>query len=124
MTAAELRTHHRKLSALASRFRGGVTGLRDEALETPNAVGHLSDQPADSADVASHVAEHDVTLGLLGNDETVLAEVEAALTRIASGTYGLCPECGKPIPQARLRAVPYAQFCMACAHRHEAETMP
>ena len=115
MTDAELQSYHRRLLALASRFRGGVAELRDEALDAPVPVGRLTDPPSDSGDMANQFAERDVTLGLLASDEVVLAEVEAALARVAGGTYGVCPKCGKAIPQARLRAVPYARFCLACA---------
>jgi RNA polymerase-binding transcription factor DksA len=38
-----------------------------------------------------------------------LAEVEHALGKFAQGTYGLCEVCGKPIPLARLRALPWAR---------------
>ncbi len=44
----------------------------------------------------------------------VLREIDAALHRINEGTYGLCEKCGKPIPKARLKAVPHARSCMKC----------
>jgi RNA polymerase-binding transcription factor DksA len=45
------------------------------------------------------------------------AEVEAALSRLASGEYGRCVSCGQPIPAARLEARPMATMCVACAAR-------
>jgi RNA polymerase-binding transcription factor DksA len=38
-----------------------------------------------------------------------LADVEHALSKFAQGTYGLCEVCGKPIPLARLRVIPWAR---------------
>ena len=44
-----------------------------------------------------------------------LAEVEAALARVEAGSYGVCEECGSPIGDARLEALPVARLCIACA---------
>ena len=47
-----------------------------------------------------------------------LAEVDAALGRIASGSYGTCVACGGPLGLQRLRAIPEARFCLGCSgHR-------
>jgi RNA polymerase-binding protein DksA len=44
-----------------------------------------------------------------------LAEIEAALTRIDTGTYGVCEMCGSPIGEGRLDARPTARTCIRCA---------
>jgi RNA polymerase-binding protein DksA len=44
-----------------------------------------------------------------------LAEIEAAITRLDNGTYGVCETCGQPIGDARLRARPVARACITCA---------
>lgn len=44
-----------------------------------------------------------------------IAQIKAALERIAAGTYGECATCGKEIAPARLRAVPHAPQCINCA---------
>ncbi|HEX5333518.1 MAG TPA: TraR/DksA C4-type zinc finger protein [Cellulomonas sp.] len=44
-----------------------------------------------------------------------LDEVEAAVTRIADGTYGVCESCGQPVPPERLEARPVARTCIGCA---------
>jgi DnaK suppressor protein len=41
-----------------------------------------------------------------------LSEIDAALDRIARGTYGVCAVCGDPIPAARLAARPFAMRCV------------
>lgn len=43
-----------------------------------------------------------------------LAEVEAALARIADGSYGVCVRCGEPILAERLEILPMAAMCMDC----------
>jgi DnaK suppressor protein len=43
-----------------------------------------------------------------------VVEIDAALARVDAGTYGNCESCGKPIPHARLEALPEATLCVAC----------
>ena len=54
--------------------------------------------------------------------EALLAEAEAALLlvgkaklRLVEGSYGDCVRCGEPISEGRLRALPAAEHCLACA---------
>jgi DnaK suppressor protein len=46
-----------------------------------------------------------------------LAAVEHALQKFEDGTYGLCDNCGKPIPPERLEALPQATLCLDCKAR-------
>jgi RNA polymerase-binding transcription factor DksA len=62
------------------------------------------------------VRENDETLDAV--EQGALAEIagiEAALVRLDQGSYGVCRSCGKPIPAARLAAIPAAVQCVACA---------
>ncbi|SDS87588.1 RNA polymerase-binding transcription factor DksA [Friedmanniella luteola] len=52
---------------------------------------------------------------LLVRTEQTLAELVAARDRLAAGRFGVCERCGRPIPEARLRARPEARLCVACA---------
>jgi DnaK suppressor protein len=44
-----------------------------------------------------------------------VAEIDQALERIDTGTYGRCVTCGAPIPAERLQAVPWAALCVPCS---------
>lgn len=44
-----------------------------------------------------------------------IAEIDAALRRVADGTYGVCARCGRRIPDERMRVRPMAELCVACA---------
>jgi RNA polymerase-binding transcription factor DksA len=44
-----------------------------------------------------------------------LADLDEALARLASGDYGVCERCGRPIPAERLAVRPFARTCVACA---------
>jgi DnaK suppressor protein len=47
--------------------------------------------------------------------QTVLADVNRALAKIADSTYGLCDCCGGEIPPERLETLPWAVLCVRCA---------
>ncbi|HZZ84684.1 MAG TPA: TraR/DksA C4-type zinc finger protein [Anaeromyxobacteraceae bacterium] len=47
-----------------------------------------------------------------------LSEIDAALSRIDDGSYGLCEACGGPMGLQRLRAIPEARYCLACSGTH------
>lgn len=53
------------------------------------------------------------TMGLSGQHE--IRVIEAALGRIAEGSYGFCAKCGLTIAEERLDALPFTPFCRACA---------
>jgi DnaK suppressor protein len=44
-----------------------------------------------------------------------VTDIDEALDRIESGTYGRCVSCGNPIPDERLEAVPWAALCVPCS---------
>lgn len=63
----------------------------------------------------------------LSNDEVVdqldvsgreqLMQINSALERMEGGTYGECMECGKQIPEGRLKALPFAMRCVKCEEK-------
>ncbi|MCL6709583.1 TraR/DksA C4-type zinc finger protein [Pseudomonas sp. R2.Fl] len=70
---------------------------------------------ADSEERATE-AENDEVLEEFGQvGENELKAIDAALDRIARGTFGTCVKCGRPIGEDRLAAVPYTPFCQDCA---------
>lgn len=52
---------------------------------------------------------------LVEQAERHVADVRAALARVAEGRYGTCERCGRPIPTERLEARPTARTCVGCA---------
>jgi len=54
---------------------------------------------------------------LLAQVRRHVAEVDAALARVDSGSYGGCEGCGAEIGAARLEALPAARVCIRCASR-------
>jgi RNA polymerase-binding transcription factor DksA len=66
------------------------------------------------AAAASQVFEQQRDLALHAKNELQLQAVEAALARLAAGTFGTCVRCGRPIAPERLEALPWAAHCIDC----------
>ena len=124
MTKPEIDTFRDTLLALRKRLRGDVSHLTGEALRTNGgeASGSLSNTPIHMADLGTDNFEQEFTLSLIENEEDRLKEINSALDRIDHGTFGKCEECQKPIPKARLQAVPYTRHCVECARKLQQST--
>jgi DnaK suppressor protein len=66
------------------------------------------------ADDATEVFTRERNIALRNNAQDLLAQVEAALQRLAEGSYGICARCGNEISTERLEALPYAIYCITC----------
>ena len=71
------------------------------------------------ADSASDELARELALSCLSAEADELYEIEAALERIANGTYGICEQTGACIPAARLRAIPWTRYVAAAKRRLE-----
>jgi DnaK suppressor protein len=58
--------------------------------------------------------ERERDLALSAQARAAVDEIDRALAKMDAGTYGVCERCGKDIPKARLKALPYASLCVAC----------
>jgi DnaK suppressor protein len=70
--------------------------------------------PPDPADAGANLSETDRTLAILEAAERQRSRVLEALDRLATGRYGDCAGCGRPVPEGRLEARPEAARCVAC----------
>lgn len=117
---AELRAN---LEQRRDRMRAELAGLRGEegatgsplADPTADVRGDLADQ---SVDQEAWDTERQEEL----DTRALLAEVDYALDKFAAGTYGICEQCGQPIPLARLRAIPEARYDAAHQAERDART--
>jgi DnaK suppressor protein len=53
-------------------------------------------------------------------DRRKLKMIDAALARLDTGEFGVCDDCGEPIPAKRLKIVPWAECCVPCQDRRDA----
>jgi len=78
---------------------------------------YIDREPDDEAALASDSASKDMAVATLERERRTLEQIEAALSRIKKGEYGSCESCGETIPDARLKALPWARVCVRCAER-------
>jgi DnaK suppressor protein len=73
----------------------------------------------DEADQAGQSIEKELLFELSDNERTTLDQIEGALRKMDKGTYGLCESCQKPIPKMRIKALPFARYCIVCQNSAE-----
>ena len=73
----------------------------------------------DMADQATGNNEVHIALKLRQTDAKIMQAIEEALVRIEKGTYGICRDCGGPIAEARLRAIPWTRVCISCKEKQK-----
>lgn len=118
--AAHLTAEQREELLVALEIlRDRLLRLRDERQAQSEPV-----EGGDVADVAEGVIEDRVHGSLEEHDRVLLEEVLHALAKTDAGTYGLSELSGKPIPYARLHAVPWARYDSDEAERVERTARP
>lgn len=107
--------YYQNLQELHQRLRDQMSGLAKESqAEIENYSLHMGDSGTDNFD-------RDFALSLLSSDQDAIYEIEEALKRIEKGTYGVCELTQKPIPRARLDALPWARFTVEAQAQLERE---
>lgn len=100
----EWQKYYRNLLDLRDRLLNQMSGLAKESAEEMSSYSlHMADSGTDNFD-------RDFALSLLSADQDAIYEIEEALKRLEKGTYGVCELTGKPIPRARLDAIPWTRF--------------
>ncbi len=82
---------------------------------TPEGAG----VPTHIAELGTDAFEKNLDLNLTSSEVDLLQMIEESLKKIETKKYGICESCGKPIPKARLRAVPYTKYCIKCQRQQE-----
>jgi RNA polymerase-binding protein DksA len=103
-----------------TRVQAALENLREETAGTLyDDAGEESAYDNHLADTATETYDRELDYTLEENSEHVLGEIEAALSRIDGGTYGVCTNCGTQIPEERLEALPWATLCIDCQRNLE-----
>lgn len=114
LSDAELEAFRRVLLAKRQQLVGAVSTMENEALRKTrsDAAGDLSMMPIHMADIGTDNYEQEFTIGLIANERELLREIDDALDRISRKTFGVCEATHKPITKARLKAKPWARYCL------------
>jgi RNA polymerase-binding protein DksA len=117
LTTAELAKFRQLLLAKRNEILGNVTVIEDETFKKERS--ELSSMPFHMADAGSDNFEQEFALDLMDSEKKLLVEINEAIRRIEDGAFGICEGRGEPIPKARLNAIPWARYCVACAELKE-----
>ena len=103
-----------------NRHEDIARGLQARLSELKRRVADLDQElhrplPADSEEQAIDLENLEALEALEKTEVQEIRRIEAALQRIAEGTYGICDECGADIDPKRLKALPTASKCISCA---------
>ena len=109
-----LRKQKGKLLQLRDSLLDSMMGVSRDTLRSRAEGSEASAFGMHQADAGSDAYDRDFALSLLSQEQDALYEIEEALKRVDAGAYGICEMSGKPIPHARLEAIPFARFTVEC----------
>jgi DnaK suppressor protein len=113
------RKQKEKLLQLRDAMVDSMAGVAQDTLRSRAEGSEASAFGMHQADAGSDAYDRDFALSLLSQEQDALYEIDQALKRIEVGTYGICEMSGKPIPHARLEAIPFARFTVECQSQLE-----
>jgi DnaK suppressor protein len=114
-----VRQQKQKLLQLRDAMVDSMAGVAQDTLRSRAEGSEASAFGMHQADAGSDAYDRDFALSLLSQEQDALYEIDQALKRIEMGTYGKCEMSGKPIPHARLEAIPFARFTVECQSQLE-----
>src|SRR4029453_14928307 len=109
-----VRQQKEKLLQLRDAMVDSMAGVAQDTLRSRAEGSEASAFGMHQADAGSDAYAREFALSLLSQEQDALYEIDQALKRIEVGTYGICEMSGKPIPRARLEAIPLARFPFQC----------
>ena len=116
LNAKQLPDYRDRLMKYRARLLVDLSAIEKEALDSNADISHM---PIHMADVGSDAYEQDLKLGMAASERTRINDIEEALVRIRKKTYGVCQVTGTVIPEARLRAKPWAKYTREAAEKIE-----
>ncbi len=118
--AIDLDVMRKRLEEKQAELQQHIASLTGSPEQPEDAI-QASDGVVEPEEEAVDLEETDVEQAILDNEQALLVEVQQALARIDNGTYGMCSNCGQPIPEKRLEAIPWATLCLTCESKQVAE---
>lgn len=105
-------------------FRNLLLKQRRQAIEDLRANRAIALEGNDGVEDSGEMSEFDLNrstaLNLASRQSQLIEEIDEALGRIEDGTYGQCSQCGKPLDEERLKAMPTAKYDAECQSAIEA----
>jgi len=105
-----LKKQKARLVALRDAMVDSMMGVAKDNLRARAEGSEASAFGMHQADAGSDAYDRDFALSLLSSEQDSLNEIEEALRRIESDSYGICEISNKPIPHVRLEAIPFTRY--------------
>ena len=103
-----------RLLTLKDTLLDSMNGVAKDSLRSRAEGSEASAFGMHQADAGSDAYDRDFALSLLSQEQDSLYEIDEALKRIDTGSYGICEMSGKPILHARLEALPFTRYTVEC----------
>ncbi len=118
MSKKEMEKYRRLLEEKKASLSVDIAKTRSAEEETSE---ELTQDIADKA-VSSYTREF--LYSLTDGERSTLLQIDDAISRIDDGSYGFCINCGQPMAEKRLTAVPWAPYCVECQELSEKGMLP
>jgi DnaK suppressor protein len=110
----------RKIKSYRDRLLGRRENLFGQVMEAESYSRERdAEATQDPADMAANAYNKELLFSMSNNDRILLEMIDEALGRIERGDYGECVNCGEPVQEKRLEAVPWARYCLKCQDLQE-----
>lgn len=121
LPAADLEYFKELLLEKRREIIGDVNKIENETIRKTRSAanGDLSIMPIHMADLGTDNYEQELAVDLMDSERKMIKEIDKALERIEEKTYGNCLATGKPISKGRLKAMPWAKYCVEYARKLE-----
>lgn len=111
-------------AAVLAGFRESLAVKRQEMLSLYQHDVHAGQESTDDnaddfADRANNSYNRELMFSLSDNERQMLIKIDEAVRRLDDGSYGRCDHCSEPIGLPRLKALPWARYCIVCQEREE-----
>ncbi|MEX1115778.1 MAG: TraR/DksA C4-type zinc finger protein [Akkermansiaceae bacterium] len=118
---AFVQKQRQRLLDLRDDLVDAVSGMARDTIRNAPEGSEASGSGQHQGDAGSDAYDRDFALSVLAKEQDALYEIEQALRRIQSGSYGICEMSSRKIPQARLEAIPFARLTVECQAQWEKE---
>lgn len=97
-------------------IRKKLSEQRQDVIEAMrrNRAPEVTSDTGDEADQAQAAMDRDLQFELSDTERNTLDQIEGAIRKIDKGTYGACEQCRQPIETLRIKALPFARYCILC----------
>lgn len=118
---AFIQKQRQRLLDLRDDLVDAMSGMTRDTIRNAPEGSEASGSGQHQGDAGSDAYDRDFALSVLAKEQDALYEIEQALRRIQSGSYGNCEISLRKIPQARLEAIPFARLTVECQAQWEKE---